>query len=82
MTSITVVVDKYAFQITMDENGTTKVEYLSKVENLPPVVTIADKSNTTSSITVNVTTRRNEEGKLEYYIKKSTEGENSYQLNN
>ena len=74
-------VDVY-FYVTVDGdlykvelNG---VSFVGKIDEMNPAIKIAKITNTTSTITVEVTTARNEGGKLEYYIK--NEDEEEYKL--
>ena len=74
-------VDVY-FYVTVDGdlykvelNG---VSFVGKIDEMAPVIKIVKISNTTNSITVEVTTKRNEVRKLEYYIK--NEDEEEYKL--
>ena len=54
------------------------VSFVGKIEEMNPAIKIVKITNTTSTITVEVTTARNEGGKLEYYIK--SEDEEEYKL--
>ena len=54
------------------------VSFVGKIDEMNPAIKIAKITNTTSTITVEVTTARNEGGKLEYYIK--SEDEEEYKL--
>ena len=54
------------------------VSFVGKIDEMNPAIKIAKITNTTSTITVEVTTARNEGGKLEYYIK--SEDEEEYRL--
>ena len=74
-------VDVY-FYVTVDGdlykvelNG---VSFVGKIDEMLPLIKIVKIINTTSTITVEVTTARNEGGKLEYYIK--SEDEEEYKL--
>ena len=70
--------DKYVYGINQDENGEIKTEYIGIVGKLLPSIKLVNISNTTNTISIEVTTKRNEGGKLEYYIKE--EGETEYTL--
>ena len=54
------------------------VNFVGKIDEMLPLIKIVKITNTTSTITVEVTTARNEGGKLEYYIK--SEDEEAYKL--
>ena len=54
------------------------VSFVGKIDEMNPAIKIAKITNTTSTITVEVTTARNEGGKLEYYVK--SEDEEEYKL--
>ncbi|MEI3394528.1 MAG: hypothetical protein V8R82_02295 [Clostridia bacterium] len=74
-------VDLYFYVIVDDD--VYKVElvgakFIGNLKDFPPRISIENINNTTNSITVKVTTKRNQGGKIEYYIKK--EEENDYQL--
>ena len=75
--ALIVVEGKYVYSLE-EENGNVKIEYNGKVNNLPPVIKVKNITNTTNKINIEVETRRNEEGKIEYYIKEENESE--YQL--
>ena len=68
-----VVVDGDVYKV--DLNGQNFIGELGKFS---PIIKLKSISNTTNSITVEVTTKRNEGGKLEYYIK--SEDEEEYKL--
>ena len=65
-----VVVDGDVYKV--DLNGQNFIGELGKFS---PIIKLKSISNTTNSITVEVTTKRNEGGKLEYYIKSEDEEE-------
>lgn len=72
--------DKYVFEIKLDSEG-IKIEYLGRKGELGPRIIWHTYSNTYDTLTLNVVTRRNKGGTLEYFIKeKGTEGE--YKLEN
>lgn len=68
-----VIVDGDLYKVEL--NG---VSFIGKIDEMPPVINMEKITNTTNSITVEVTTKRNEGGKLEYYIK--SEDEEDYRL--
>ena len=68
-----VVVDGDVYKV--DLNGQNFIGELGKFS---PIIKLKSISNTTNSIKVEVTTKRNEGGKLEYYIK--SEDEEEYKL--
>ena len=63
--------DLYKFEIK-------GVSFVGKIDEMAPAIKIVKITNTTNSITVEITTKRNEGGKLEYYIK--SEDEEDYKL--
>ena len=72
-------VDVY-FYVQVDED-VYKVEmagaqFIGEAGKFPPIIKLESITGTTSSITVQVSTKRNEGGKIEFYIKK--EGETEY----
>ena len=74
-------VDIYFYVIV--DNDVYKVElkgvtFIGEIGTFSPVIKLESITETTSSITVQVATLKNEGGKLEYYIKK--EGETDYTL--
>ena len=68
-----VIVDGDLYKVEL--NG---VSFIGKIDEMPPVINMEKITNTTNSITVEVTAKRNEGGKLEYYIK--SEDEEEYRL--
>ena len=73
------IVDIY-FYVQVDED-VYKVEmagakFMGGKEKFPPVMIVENVTNTTNSITMKIKTSRNEEGKIDFYIKK--EGETEY----
>lgn len=58
------IVDKDIYKVDF-----TGAKLIGKSGKLFPVINIKSITNTTDSITVQVTTKRNEGGKIEYYIK-------------
>lgn len=65
---IIVLDNKYVFEVTY-ENGEISVECIGVNNKLSPKLILKNIKNTTNSITVEITTKRNEGGKVEYYIK-------------
>ena len=68
------------FYVQVDED-VYKVEmagakFIGEAGKFPPEITIEGITKTTNSITIKIKTSRNEEGKIEFYIKK--EGETEY----
>ena len=63
-----VVNDKYVFEIKLDNEG-IKIEYLGKKGKLGPRVIWHTYSNTYDTLTLNVVTRRNKGGNIQYWIK-------------
>ena len=59
-----VKVDGDVYKVTLDGS-----DFLGKEDELAPLIQIKTTKATTNTITVNVTTKRNEGGKVEYYIK-------------
>ena len=61
------------FYVTVDEDiykvEATGISFIGNKEEMSPVIKIVKMSNTTNSVTVEVETLYNEDGKLEYYIK-------------
>ena len=74
------VPEGYKFQIHINENGDTEVEYIGKDNALLPYIqSIEVISQTTSSVNVEVTvTREGENLTLSYYYKKLNEPEENY----
>ena len=68
-----VIVDGDLYKVEL--NG---VSFIGKIDEMPPVINMEKITNTTNSIIVEVTAKRNEGGKLEYYIK--SEDEEEYRL--
>ena len=68
-----VVVDKDVYKVDMSGS-----KFIGELGKLLPTIKIKNLTNTTNSITVEVTTKRNEGGKLEYYVK--SEDEEEYKL--
>ena len=69
-----VVNDKYVFEIKLDNEG-IKIEYLGKKGELGPRVIWHTYSNTYDTLTLNVVTRRNKGGTIQYWIKERGSGE-------
>ena len=69
-----VVNDKYVFEIKLDNEG-IKIEYLGKKGKLGPRVIWHTYSNTYDTLTLNVVTRRNKGGTIQYWIKERGSGE-------
>ncbi len=69
-------VDIY-FYVQVDEDvykiDIKGAKFIGEAGKLPPVVKIESITSTTNSITVKVSTKRNESGKLEFYIKAEDE---------
>ena len=65
--------DGYVFEVTVDDAGDAKINYISKSDKIPPIINITATSGTTNTITVTVTARKNEGGRIEFYIAKSGE---------
>ena len=59
-----VQVDKDVFKVEL--KGT---QFIGEAGKFPPIINLESVTNTTNSITVKVNTKRNEGGKIEYYIK-------------
>ncbi len=79
-----VVNDKYVFEIKLDNEG-IKIEYLGKKGKLGPRVIWHTYSNAYDTLTLNVVTRRNKGGNIQYWIKERGSGEyelKSNQLDN
>ena len=68
-----VQVDKDVYKV--DIKG---AQFIGEAGKFPPIIKLESVTNTTNSITVQVSTKRNEGGKIEYYIKK--EDESKYTL--
>ena len=68
-----VIVDKDVYKVELDD-----VTFIGELGKFPPVIKLKSISNTTNTITVEVTTKRNQGGTLEYYIK--SEDEEEYKL--
>ena len=68
-----VIVDKDVYKVELDD-----VTFIGELGKFTPVIKLKSISNTTNTITVEVTTKRNQGGKLEYYIK--SEDEEEYKL--
>ena len=68
-----VIVDKDVYKVELDD-----VTFIGEQGEFLPVIKLKSISNTTNTITVKVTTKRNQGGKLEYYIK--SEDEEEYKL--
>ena len=66
--------DKYVFEIKLDSEG-IKIEYLGKKEELGPRIIWHTYSNTYDTLTLNVVTRRNQGGNIQYWIKERGRGE-------
>lgn len=62
------IVDKDIYKVDF-----TGAKLIGKSGKLFPVINIKSITNTTDSITVQVTTKRNEGGKIEYYIREEDE---------
>lgn len=77
-----VVNDKYVFETKLDSEG-IKIEYLGKKGELGPRIiwhtytSVYDPTTNEYDITLNVVTRRNKGGTIQYWIKES--GEKEYQ---
>ncbi len=79
--AVVIAKGKYIYGINKTEDGDIKIDYIGNdPKELPPAVEIAKISNTTNSITVEVTTRRNDGGVLEFYLKGKEDTE--YSLKN
>ena len=64
---------EWFFEVKVDGDvykvGLDGSDYLGKEDELAPLIEIKKATATTNTITATVTTRRNEGGKIEYYIK-------------
>ena len=67
------VEDKYEYLVEYDEQGDVKITYNGKIEELKPRITSMSITNTTHSVTVNISGKR--VGQFEFYI---TDTEESY----
>ena len=65
-----VQVDEDVYKVDM-----TGAKFIGEKGKFPPVIIVENITNTTNSITIKVKTSRNEEGKIEFYIKKEGEAE-------
>lgn len=65
--------EKYVFEIIVDLTNNIEISYISTEEKVPPTINIKNVTNTTNSITVNVITRNNSGGDIEFYIAKENE---------
>ena len=63
-----VVNDKYVFETKLDSEG-IKIEYLGKKGELGPRIIWHTYTNTDDTLTLNVVTRRNTGGNIQYLIK-------------
>ena len=68
-----VIVDKDVYKVELND-----VTFIGEQGEFFPVIKLKSISNTTNTITVEVTTKRNQGGKLEYYIK--SEDKEEYKL--
>ena len=68
-----VIVDKDVYKVELDD-----VTFIGELGKFPPVIKLKSISNTINTITVEVTTKRNQGGILEYYIK--SEDKEEYKL--
>ena len=68
---------EYVFLVEI-ESEQIKNKYMGTVEELKPVITIKEISNTTNKIDLKIETKRNINGNLQYWFKK--DGEENYQL--
>ena len=59
-----VIVDKDVYKVDFNEQ-----KFIGELGNFSPIIELKSISNKTNSIIVEVSTKRNEGGKLEYYIK-------------
>ena len=66
--------DKYVFEIKLDSEGIT-IEYLGRKGELGPRMIWHTYSNTYDTLTLNVVTRRNKGGNIQYWIKERGRGE-------
>ena len=66
--------DKYVFEIKLDSEG-IKIEYLGRKGELGPRIIWHTYSNTYDTLTLNVVTRRNKGGNIQYWIKERGRGE-------
>ena len=66
--------DKYVYEIS-DEDTYISIDKVGIKEDLSPKIVLESITDTTNSITVKVSTKRNEGGKIEYYIKAEDEEE-------
>ena len=68
---------EYVFLVEI-ESEQIKNTYIGTVEELKPVITIKEISNTTNKIDLKIETKRNINGNLQYWFKK--DGEENYRL--
>ena len=68
------------FYVQVDEDvykvEETGVKFIGEKGKFPPVIIVEDITTTTNSITIKIKTSKNEDGQIEFYIKK--EGETEY----
>ena len=69
----------YAFELTEGDEGIQIGEGV-KADSLQTIIKITSTTNTTNSITVNVSTISNAGGTIKYYIKKQSEEDSAYEL--
>lgn len=70
--AVLLINEKYLYGLKI-VNGDIKIEYIGKPGKLAPKIELSEITQTTSTITVKVTTKRNDGGKLEYYIKEQND---------
>lgn len=70
--------DGYIYEITKVENGNIEINFVGKIGAMFPKLQISITDQSTNSITITPTVKRNNGGKLEYYIKE--ENQSDYQL--
>ena len=73
--ALIIMEEKYVYLLEEEENGNLKITYYGKIDNLKPIIELKNITNTTNSITVEIATKRNNGGNIEYYLKKEEETE-------
>lgn len=68
-----IVENKYIFLIEDEENGNVKITYMGIPEDIDPVITKLDLTNTINTITAKVETKLARVEKYKYYIKENDE---------
>ena len=75
VTALVKLADEYVYQIEEKEDGSLEIKFAGLEDQLAPSLRLAVSSQSSNNITVSPTVKRNDGGKIEYFIKENEEDE-------